>query len=408
MRRLTASAKPRYPQGLPSPPSALRFALLLGLLASPAMAQENVGAQKGKGQAATLAGFDLNFTLWESSGLDFSPEAYSNQLTLVFEPRYNLGKRLFAGRWAEPLSLSLRLLLTWELAGNDPGFRESSFASPTLLREVPEQVAIAQVQDPAATPYGRVDGAERRLYVSDLWVSLVHGRLATIAKLGVEVGTSLRVVLPTSRESRTGGLHAAPSLALFLHRKLRRFSLDYSFRTVKYFYSSTTAPIGGGPPGPVLVGGREIEPYRPLHSGIATPEWGFVNGFTVGVELPKGFSLDLNYFLFNVLTYSPGGCAYQSPGLPTIDLCGEGDRLGQLNRPGQRDSQWFLAELDWATTDWLTLGLGISTFQSVRLANGDLANPLFRVNRDNHTTLYLSLALNAEGFATALRRPKKP
>ena len=158
----------------------------------------------------------------------------------------------------------------------------------------------------------------------------------------------------------------------------------------------------------MLVGGREIEPYRPLHSGIANPEWGFVNGFTVGVELPKGFSLDLNYFLFNVLTYSPGGCAYQSPGLPTIDLCAEGDRLGQLNRPGQRDSQWFLAELDWAATDWLTLGLGISTFQSLRLANGDLANPLFRVNRDNDTTLYLSLALNAEGFATALRRPKKP
>lgn len=390
------------------PPFRALFVPLLAslLCAAAANGQENVGAQKAKAGAGTLGGFDLNLTLWESSGLEFAPEAYSNQLSLIIEPRFNLGRRWFRGRWAEPLAVSARLLVGGELAGNDPGYRGSDFASPTLLRDAPEQVAIAQVQSTAATPYGQIDGAERRALLGDLWLSVTHGLLFTIPRLKIDVTGGTRVVLPTSRESRVAGLHAAPSLSLSARRAIWRLHFEYGFRAIKYLYATTTAPIGPYPGNSsVFVNGQPVEPYRPASSGVLNPDWGFVNFISLGIDLPKGFSMEAAYFLFNVLAHSPGACAVD--GLPGADVCRDGAALGDLRRPAWRDSQWFLLEVDYAATSWLTLGLGLSTFQSTRLPNGELANPFLRVNRDNHSTVYLSIALNAESFATAARNRKK-
>src|SRR4051794_19708855 len=42
-----------------------------------------------------LNGFDLALELWESSGIVTDDEAYENQLTVYFEPKYAVGKQHF-------------------------------------------------------------------------------------------------------------------------------------------------------------------------------------------------------------------------------------------------------------------------------------------------------------------------
>ena len=200
--------------------------------------------------------------------------------------------------------MSSRLLVEWELTGNDASFRGPSFASPTLLRDSPEQVAIAEANAQGkVADSGVVTGSGRRATVSDLWLGLSHNKLVTIPKLGIDVGLAARVVMPTSQESRNTGFQAAPSLTLLLNRKLWRFDFGYGFRAAKYFYAEKVASIGKLD-GTVSVNGQNVTPLSFDSSGTLTPNFGFVNFFTVGLELPKGFSLEADYFLFNVFANS--------------------------------------------------------------------------------------------------------
>jgi hypothetical protein len=88
------------------------------------------------------------------------------------------------------------------------------------------------------------------------------------------------------------------------------------------------------------------------------------------------------------------------------DVCADGLALGQVRRPAQRDSQWFMFEASWRATSWFTLGLGISTFQPSRSPNGEARNPFVSVDRNNYTTLFLSLSANAEALATAIKNKR--
>lgn len=374
--------------------NVLRAVALLLLAAPAARAQENVGAAKGRAGAGTLGGFDTNLTLWESSGVVTAPEAYSNTLSLIVEPRFAVGMRWLRGTWAEPLAVSARILLAAELAGNDPGYRTPYFDSPALLAGAPEQVPLVE-----ATPRV-VSGARRRLWYSDLWLNVSLPGVVTIPRVDVSVSANARVVLPTSLESRCSGLVAAPSLYAAFARKIWRLNFEYGLRAAKFFYRSSTAdlcPIDGV----IDVNGAAVAPDRLAHSGVLNPAWSFVHAFSVGVALPRDFSIDISYFLFNTLVMRPS--AYANPdGVPT-DVDGDGAALGDLRRPGQRDSQWFILEVDWHPTSFFTAGVGISTFQPLRLPDGAIASPFFRADRDNHTSIYLSLAVSAESLASAIK-----
>jgi hypothetical protein len=95
------------------------------------------GADAEVSQAPALRGADLRLTIWETSGVTTAPEAYENQLWFIFEPRFDIGRQFLRGRWAEPLAVTGRMLLSTELAGSDPQYRGSQFASPALLRDAP-------------------------------------------------------------------------------------------------------------------------------------------------------------------------------------------------------------------------------------------------------------------------------
>lgn len=389
---------------LPSRTTAAAACALLCALALPAAAQRVDTIDKGTSNH-TLGGLDLDLTFWEISGLDTSPGAYENQALLIFEPRFRLGHRFFRNTWAEPLSVSARLFVEAELAGSDAAFRCGSFASPALFRDSPESQPIRQAQTGGAegTARNNTDGVGRCVTTSDLWLSAFHGKLYTIPKLGIDLQAGARVVLPVSLESRNSGLQAAPSLYLALSKKIGRFNVEYGFRAVKYFYNSTTAPIAAKE-GTVTLNGQEIQPYHIESTGDLNPNYAFAHFFGFGIELPANFSIEIDYLLFNLYAHRPPPTAV--PGVPTADLDSDGDAVHDARRPGQRDSQWFYIEVAWRPVSWGAIGVGLSTFQPVRLPDGSLANPVCRVNRDNVCTVFLSLSVNAESLATALKKKR--
>jgi hypothetical protein len=375
--------------------------VLAGLALWSAAAQANeLTAEEAAPKTHTLKGFDLDVTLTESSGVEFASEAYENVLAVTLDPRFHLGTQLFKGGWAEPLSLSASLTIDGELSGNSGSYRGASFATPALRRDAPETVQFAQAaQDAAATPANSVDGTNRRALVSDLRLSVSHEKLLTIPWVGVQVAASARVVLPTSSYSRNIGLRAAPSLSAGLHRTLGPVELRWDIRGTYFFVASTTAPVVG-PAGTVSVGGLDVTPERFASTGSPNSSHALVNTVAVSVELPANFSVAAEYSLSNLWKQPLGACAV--PGVPTADVCTSGQQLGMVQSLGQSDSQSFWLEAGWKLNAWGSLGLGLSTMRPVRAPNGLIANPFLQVNRDNYSSIYLSLYVNAEALASAL------
>ena len=126
--------------------------------------------------------------------------------------------------------------------------------------------------------------------------------------------------------------------------------------------------------------GQLVEPWRPPTTGRANPNYGFVHFLSLGIDLPRGFSIEADWFLFNVFAHALPGCSVD--GVPAADLCADGAALGDARNPAQRDSEWFLLEADWKPVSWGTIGVGLSTFQPVRHPDGGIANPFGARQRD--------------------------
>lgn len=359
----------------------------------PTPAAETATAAKNTDRDALLKGFDLSLTVFNSSGVYFGAEGYTNTFTLWVEPSFAIGARLFRGSWLEKLSFSARLPIEAEVIGNDARFRGTGFASSALYN--PEALAVIDSQP------GAVDGAAHRTAIlGDAWLSLAHGRLFTIPGLAVDASSSLRAAIPTSTGSRNAGLLTALGLGLNLERKFfERLSLGWSGRATKYFYSRTHGSIA--PLGTTfeLNGNPEVT-WTPSSTGIANPDYGFINGFFASLELPRGFSLEASYFLSNTKPYpNNGGC--RPIDLAGVDTCADGLAVSRSITPSPwRNEHWFTASVDFKHSFW-GLSLGLSTFRQLESTFNSRAptNAAFESSRNNYTTIYLSLSASAEGFA---------
>ena len=343
---------------------------------------------------ATFKGFDLRLTVFSSSGVFFGAEGYTNTLTLWFEPSYALGKQLFAGKFLEPLTVGLRLPLEVELAGTDPRFRGPSFSSSALFGS-PEQAVLAS----AAAQNRQIDGTEHRpVVVGDTWLSVSDPKLFVIPRVGIEVGAGARFVLPTSASSRNAGLVTAASLGVFADKQLGPVNLSYAARPTKYFFTRAVPEIHGTSE-TVLVNGKQETLWRPPSTGVPNPSWGVVHGASVEVELPRHFALSLNYYLLHTAPYRPSQCLVD--GTPGADVCRDGPLVGDVRGDAMRVDQWFLASADWRAA-FATFSLGVSTFRPLVDPDGKVAQPFFVSNRNNYTTLYLSMVVSAEQLAQAV------
>ncbi|MBK7858090.1 MAG: hypothetical protein IPJ65_05600 [Archangiaceae bacterium] len=348
--------------------------------------------KKADDRAPVLKGLDLALTVFNSTGTYFGPEGYTNSFTFWLEPSFAIGKVLFNGTWFEKLAVSARLPIEFEVAGNDPRFRGTGFASSALFN--PEALPIVETQAGAA------DGTEHRAaLLGDLWLTVAHGHLFTIPLLNIDVASSLRTALPTSIASRNAGLIASLGLGLIFERKFfDRLSLGYAFRPTKYFFSRQTggvAALGTS----VTINGRTEQTWTPSSTGIPNPDFGFINGFWASLDLPKGFGVSVNYFLFNTRPYDVS--ANCNPiGMQGVDVCRDGQAVNpNIEHAVWRNEHWFLASVDYHRSFW-SLALGISTFRPVESTRDrSPTQPFFESNRNNYTTLYLSFSANAEGIA---------
>ena len=349
---------------------------------------------------ARLGGFDLNLTLFNSSGVFFGAEGYTNTFTLWVAPSFAIGKRLFKNRWLEPLTVSARVPFEFEVVGNDARFRGTGFASPSLLSS-PEQLPITQAQQP---PTGQIDGpVHQAALLEDTWVAVSHPKLFTLPRAEIVFGAGMRFVLPTSAASRQAGLITAGSIGLFAERELGAFTLNYAVRPTKYFFTRSVPPLNSTP-GTFTLNGQQQQTYEPGSTGVGNPNWGVIHGLSVGVKLPKGFALSAMYYLFHISPFHPSVCTVD--GVPTADVCTDGKLVGDVRQGAMRTDQWFLAEVEWKNP-LFTAGLGISTYRPLENPDGTISQPFFVANRNNYTTVYLSLSASAEELAQYFSHPEK-
>lgn len=353
--------------------------------------QEKIGVAKEG--PLRLKGFDLELSVVSSSGIYFGAEGYTNSLSFSLDPSFAIGRRFFDGRWLEPLSVNLHLPIEAELTGTDGRFRGRAFASPNLY-DTPEQVAID-------TPQRSVSGLNHQpVLLGDLWLGLNHAKLFTIPVVGIQFGAGLRGVLPTSTASRNAGLISAVSLGVTADRAFGPVTVGYSVRPTKYFYSRTSpriVPLSDT----VLVNGKEEPVWRPDSTGVNNPDWGLVHGASVGVDLPKGFGVSVSYLLLHTAPLGTTQCIVEN-----VNTCTSGRLVGDARGSTLRSDHWFTAEASWKAK-LLTVALGLSTYRPVRASDGGYSQPFAVSDRNNYSTVYLSITAGAEQLASAILE-KKP
>lgn len=358
----------------------------------PRGSQGFVEARGGSGELK-FGGFDFGFTTFFSSGLYFAPEAYTGSLTFWLEPSWSFGRKFLAGTWFEPMLLSVRLPVEIELTGNDPRFRQPGFSSTPLF---------TGLEGAALTPQsGLVDGPARRpVLLGDTWLSLIHGKVFTIPKVGISMAASLRWALPSSISSRNVGFLSSLSLGLIFDKTLGPVHLTYVFRPAKYFYDHAST-IVRGESSTVVVNGRAEPTWRPESTGVPNSNFGFINGLSASVELPLGFSASASYFLFNIMPFALNGCSVA--GVPAANTCAT---AGMFGGSQWRNDHWFLASVDWSRGP-VNLSLGLSTYRPVTETDGKVSQPFIEVNRSNSTTLYLSFSTSAESLISSFTENTK-
>lgn len=348
---------------------------------------------RGTGGEMLFGGFDFGLTTFFSSGLSFAPESYTASLTAWLEPTYRFGAKLLKGTWFESMLVAVRVPVELELSGSDPRFRGTGFSAGPMFN-VPEGLALLAPQA------GVVDGAVRTpVILGDTWVSLIQGHTLTIPGVGITLANSLRIALPTSVGSRNTGFITSLSLGFIFDKTLGPVHLTFISRPAKYFYDRAVPARTTGDT-TVVVNGRTEQTWVPPSTGVANPNFGFINGLSSSVELPLGFSVSAMYFVFNIMPFELGPCAV--PGVPAAD-CSDQPKFGGSQ---WRNDHWFLASVDWAKGP-VSLSLGLSTYRPINQLDGKLSQPFVLVNRTNATTVYLSFTTSAEQLVDALKPEKK-
>jgi hypothetical protein len=291
------------------------------------------------------------------------------------------------------MTLAARLPIEVELAGSDPRFRGTSF-SPGPMFSVPEGLAALAPQ------VGVVDGTQRvPVILGDTWLSLIQGKTLTIPVVGITLANSLRLALPTSLSSRNTGFISSLSLGFIFDKSLGPVHLTYVFRPAKYFYEYAVSPKSRAPSTFVLNGKTEST-APPMSTGVANPNFGFINGLSASVDLPLGFSVSSSYFLFNIMPFENGACSVA--GVPQV-TCAEQPKFGGSQ---WRNDHWFLASVDWSKGP-VSLSLGLSTYRPINQLDGKVSQPFVLVNSSNATTVYLSFTTSAEQLVDSLAPEKK-
>jgi hypothetical protein len=374
-----------------------------------------------------LRGFDFSLTLSDSSGLNTVGQNYRNELSAYFEPQWAAGKRLGLGGALSKLTVSGRFVLTRALSGtSDDSFSGSASSGPLTPCSTVIPSPDGGVVDPTQVRRCNPAAADRRTDYSDIWLSAGLPRFATIPRANLDVSSSLRLVLPTSAQSRfatlrfgvtgTGGLSRG-----FFGDKLRLF---YTLGLTKNFHAYSTpgldpgagGPAGeeGGNPASGLAGtgisNLYADPSRVGQGGYNT-SFALANSLSAHLELGGRWSGDVLYLWTDGFTYGHP-CQIDVSGL-SVDSCRTGaavaDSSGSaVEGRGHKRGQVFWVTASYNYRPWLSFSLAWVNWAPREKPDSSYRQPFISTDYNAFTSVMLSATTSLEEIAKRWRGPSAP
>ncbi len=409
----------------------LAFAVSVLGMAAAAYGQSTgltVTSGKAENEAPRFYGFTFDFTVSDSSGLNSVGHNYANDLIIYFEPTWNIGKQyLRNSRWKN-LHLAGRFVVTQNLAGvSDANFSGTANAGPsgTCWKGNPSETG--GVVDPTAIPYCNPVGNDRRTDYSDVWLTLRAPKLVTIPKIELPINPSIRIVLPTSEQSRFQTLAMSLALGIGTGRSLPfwkdRIKIGYSFLFNKNFHTDPTAvyrqPIAANAS---VIGGNPYDYIGPISSNYyvagrdgafnTSNDYSFLNIFSGSIQFHEKVSFEALYLLSSGIRY---GLPCTEPGLAVqgqpVNLCATGDAVANasgtfLSRPGFSHTQILWVTLNYQVLDYLGLSLAWINAAPLTYKNGSYRQGVVSADYDAFTAISLSATLTIDAVINKLA-PRK-
>jgi hypothetical protein len=372
---------------------------------------------------SALGGFDFELTLSDSSGLNAVGQNYRNELSTYFEPRWAIGDRLFGGSGAlGKLTLSGRFVLTRALSGTgDDSFGGTVNSGPVAPCSNVLPSSEGGVIDPTQVRRCNPPSADRRIDYSDLWLTAGLPRFATIPRTGLDLSTSLRLILPTSVQSRyatlrfgltgTGGLSRA-----FFGDKLR---LIYTLGVTKNFHAYSTPGIDAGPPGPAGDVGANpsgglsgtgisnlyADPTRAGQGGFNV-SFSLANSLSAHFDLSQRWSGDVLYLWTDAFTYGHR-CQLDLDGL-ALDSCATGAAVAgasgtDVAARGHKRGQVFWVTASYSFRPWLSFSLAWVNWAPREKPDTSYRQPFISTDYNAFTSVMLSATTSLEEIAKRWR-----
>ncbi|HEY3360024.1 MAG TPA: hypothetical protein VGQ83_42630 [Polyangia bacterium] len=222
----------------------------------------------------------------------------------------------------------------------------------------------------------------------DIWFDAVYAKAYVDKATGIDVTPGLRFVLPASKSSQARTLYVGVSPGLTFHRSFKLphkmgLELTYAFRYTKNLNHYTTAQYDAPTIGSCGVTGSG-DCGRFTHSGSRNVSHGFQNILMVDWEITKRLRASQMVAFFNNLLYGLSDTG-AFPLDPKYDV-------------NMRAAIWYLTELDYDVHRWLTLGIGVSTYNPQLTEGSTYRAPFF----NRYTELMLAATFNLDQIVASV------
>lgn len=401
--------------------------LLLMAMPSVALAQSKSDPLEGTlsqkvGKKDPFYGLGLRLGLRMGTGVNMEPEAARLDMSYQFKMTWKFGKLITKKGWAKLLNFSFRINLSHQPVGSNAMYRTGD-PDPNIALNASETLPVAdaggllQLSNDALPR--TVDGAPRTARVSDIMLTVAHGKLYKIPKAGIAFDGLVRMSLPTSVRSRnstmyfalTGALGASRSFKFKVGKVKQSVTVGYTLGISKYFHAWKTASLDLREDGFTVEGTAVDDPF---HGQLTTvnPNFAVSNDFFVTYSFYKGMSVTVAYGILNYRTYDFDKCEIQynssDPGA-TTNLCNTAEELIDGYEPvGWRDFHGFSLSLSYAVLPYLGLQLAMTTQTPQRKPDtGSFYQPFFQTNRNGFTSIMLTAYFTLEKLYTKLTGKKK-
>jgi hypothetical protein len=226
----------------------------------------------------------------------------------------------------------------------------------------------------------------------DIWFDAVYSPGYTERWSQISISPSLRLVIPSSLESRAQSLYLGVGPGFSLKRTVQlpwRMTLDlaYGFRYVKNLNRYTTVQFQA--PSIAACGGTAGEGAcgQFLHTGDLVPSHEFFNTLQAELGITRKLKASVMVLFRNQLLYGASPATVATAGGETLTV---GD--DPQNNVGQRAAIWYLIEASYEIHPIVTLGLAVSTLNPQLSQESSYNTPFF--NRYTEFGLNTSIALD--------------